>query len=334
MITYTLIFYLIQLILSQCNQVVMRREIRELSSGELNEYMNAIRTLNSGPKPTRYDEFARIHLENAPFAHGTIQFLVWHREYILQFEQLLRTISPNIVLPYWDWSIDFQDPASSSVLQSFMLGGNGNPDNENCVENGIFGNMLMSYPRQHCLKRQYDLGNRMSNFFSTNSLLNMIRNSNSYQRFNNDIEMLPHARVHVNLGGNEGDMSYMFSTNDPLFWLHHTFIDKIYYEWQQQHPSLATSFPGDNNQPIPGFGTPVSQVLNTTGGGRYCYTYARFQGAPGNALAFDMQDEMEDSAKLDNSKVKPLPDDWILRNNLNPAEVRALEQEWGIGESI
>jgi tyrosinase len=52
-----------------------------------------------------------------------------------------------------------------------------------------------------------------------------------------------HNRVHVWIGGN---MLLMTSPNDPVFFLHHCFIDKVWSEWQanmaQEKPSLAPHY--------------------------------------------------------------------------------------------
>lgn len=42
-----------------------------------------------------------------------------------------------------------------------------------------------------------------------------------------------HNRVHVWV---DGDMAPMTSPNDPLFFLHHCFVDKVWADWQQAHP--------------------------------------------------------------------------------------------------
>lgn len=41
-----------------------------------------------------------------------------------------------------------------------------------------------------------------------------------------------HGRVHLWIGGN---MSASSSPNDPLFWLHHANLDRIWAEWQDRH---------------------------------------------------------------------------------------------------
>src|SRR5581483_2856033 len=73
-----------------------------------------------------------------------------------------------------------------------------------------------------------------------------------------------HNLVHVWVGGSMGPMS---SPNDPVFFLHHCFIDKLWADWQRLHPG-ATYLPvtggpaghnlGDAMQPWLGRGETVT----------------------------------------------------------------------------
>jgi tyrosinase len=45
-----------------------------------------------------------------------------------------------------------------------------------------------------------------------------------------------HNRVHVWVGG---QMATGVSPNDPVFWLHHAFIDRLWTQWQERHPDSA-----------------------------------------------------------------------------------------------
>ncbi|RKP11997.1 hypothetical protein BJ684DRAFT_831, partial [Piptocephalis cylindrospora] len=89
-----------------CTKVCHRREIRSLSETERTTYFNAIKKLNSGPKPTKYDRFVKIHLDNTKEIHSNDIFPDWHRLYLRKFEQLLQEIDPSICAPYWRWDLD------------------------------------------------------------------------------------------------------------------------------------------------------------------------------------------------------------------------------------
>ena len=60
----------------------------------------------------------------------------------------------------------------------------------------------------------------------------MMQNSNTFSIFSQKVEYGPHAVVHSVIGGKNGDMSKWTSPNDPLFWLHHANIDRLFNIWQ------------------------------------------------------------------------------------------------------
>ncbi|KAK7046426.1 tyrosinase [Favolaschia claudopus] len=60
-------------------------------------------------------------------------------------------------------------------------------------------------------------------------------------------------------------LSRICSHTDPLFWLHHALVDKIWYDWQNIHPSNKKAL----------FGGAVQAIQNATG---YYYKYPT--GAP------------------------------------------------------
>ena len=48
----------------------------------------------------------RMHTMRGVGPVGTQRFLPWHRQYLLQFESLLRTYEPSVRIPYWDYAND------------------------------------------------------------------------------------------------------------------------------------------------------------------------------------------------------------------------------------
>jgi tyrosinase len=57
-----------------------------------------------------------------------------------------------------------------------------------------------------------------------------------------------HNLVHMWVGGS---MTSMTSPNDPVFWLHHCFMDRLWTDWQMMHQDQAKYLPdgGDPNDP-------------------------------------------------------------------------------------
>lgn len=93
----------------------------------------------------------------------------------------------------------------------------------------------------------------MRRFYAPETLLSTIAESNTYDKFRRAIEFAPHAIVHSAIGGarstgQAGDMTHMYSPNDPVFFLHHAFIDLLWLRWQNEHSDLQGSdrFGGTN----------------------------------------------------------------------------------------
>ncbi|HEU5284966.1 MAG TPA: tyrosinase family protein, partial [Sphingomicrobium sp.] len=70
-----------------------------------------------------------------------------------------------------------------------------------------------------------------------------------------------HNRVHLWVGGS---MVPMTSPNDPVFFLHHCFIDKIWADWQAANEALwrEQGYPGTAPQYNPVSGGPVGHNLD------------------------------------------------------------------------
>lgn len=196
-------------------------------------------------------------------AHRGPGFFPWHREFLLQFEAALMAINPSVALPYWDWTKDSAAPLNSPLWTSGYLGGNGDPTEQYRVQDGPFaykyGNWdVPPYPDEGLpgpgLKRDFGV---LVNSLPTpgdlqRTMAERIYDTPGYDSspftlgFRNRAEgwitkkgdplvttdgSQMHNRVHLWVGGS---MTPMTSPDDPVFWLHHCFIDKIWADWQAQ----------------------------------------------------------------------------------------------------
>ena len=196
-------------------------------------------------------------------AHRGPGFLPWHREFLMQLEQALQQVDPSVTIPYWDWTTDaaLPDPTTSSIWADDFLGGNGLQSDEWRVQTGPFAHSGGKWPVPSLpddglpgpgLKRQFGV---ILPSLPTLEDLNIAKaeifyDTPNYDRspfvigFRNRIEgwitqrgdprvKTPgsqlHNRVHLWIGGN---MAPMTSPNDPVFFLHHCFIDKVWADWQ------------------------------------------------------------------------------------------------------
>jgi hypothetical protein len=250
--------------------------VRTLSAAQWTAYVHAVKKLNSGRAPTLYDRLVKIHLDHAPESHGVPAFLPWHRAYLRAFERELQKIDPQVVVPFWDWTVDSQAPERSIVLSDVYFGGNGTGTG-NTVASGAFAGWTVSYPRRHVLRRQYDHGDRIGAFPSSEEVGYILGNVTTYDSLRQDIEGAS-GPVHVGIGG---DMSQMYCPNDPLYWSHAAFLDLLWAEWQTRNPRLAHTYNGHDGHGaevttqdmLDPFNTTVAATLDTTALG---YFYPRW----------------------------------------------------------
>jgi len=247
---------------------VQRNDINDMSAASQQKFVNAVLQMKQSGK---YDEFVTIHNQNMVNAHRGPAFLPWHREFLWRFEQELLKIDSTITLPYWDWSNPVNQTSTAIVWG--ILGGNGNPQNNNKVETGPFsgwtitvkdaaqpsfltrnfGSGGISLPSQgnveYALQQQaYDNAP-----WSDSPTLSGFRNVlEGWWNSSATSGVFLHNLVHVWVGGNMVPAS---SPNDPIFFLHHAFIDKIWVEWirrKDPNPSDVLNNPTAYYQPSSG----------------------------------------------------------------------------------
>jgi tyrosinase len=258
----------------KCSSRYVRREIRDLSAAERTKLFNAIKKLNSGARPTVWDKYASYHVQGQGVFHGGPMFLPWHRMMLWRIEQDLRKADPTVALAYWDWSLDYNEPHKSPVLTDAFLGGD---SQGGCIKAGPFANWQVSVPTPHCLTRKYANGAQGIPPFTSDVVLGaIIDQAGEYEDFRQQIESVPHSMAHNGIGG---DLGTMQSPNDPAFYFHHGFIDKLWYDWQQQDSSRLKEYYGVNRNgqkakitdQLPYMNAAVRDALSTRS---LCYTYA------------------------------------------------------------
>ncbi|KAJ1671667.1 hypothetical protein GGF44_001021 [Coemansia sp. RSA 1694] len=266
-----------------CKQIDVRKEVRSLTAAEWQAYANAVAAAYNDKW---IDWFGFYHNKVADMVHGSSQFLVFHRHFINSYEGILQRYNPAVTVPYWNMMVDFQNPANSPVLGSKYLGGNG-AGAQGCVTSGISSAWKFVYPNSHCLSRSYNNGTTINSWYSPEYVTSVMQRSKTYAEFRAGIENSVHGAVHLGLNG---EMSTMHSPMDPVFFLHHVNIDRLYSQWQAVKPSTRTymydgvdsqNAPVTVNDPIVGTSTPVYSVMRL-GYGNMCYTYDTIKAAKGD----------------------------------------------------
>lgn len=188
-------------------------------------------------------------------AHAGPAFLPWHRFMLALFEAHLQRVlnDDSVSLPYWDWAadgdIDPDEQRTAPIWAEDAMGGDGTP-----VASGPFGGTsswrvrIESDPDagfravNRGLNRQFNRQRGLPRRSELASVLQLTpydnppwdRNSPSFRNALEGWTDRPqfHNLVHVWVGG---DMAYATSPNDPVFFLHHCNVDRIWESWMQIH---------------------------------------------------------------------------------------------------
>lgn len=215
----------------------------------------------------RYDDYVETHMNAMMLMDGTSRipgwahqgpaFLPWHREFIRRFELDLQAIDPTVTLPYWDWTVDNSpDPISGSPWTDDFMGKL--DPNTDQVTSGPFkaGSWILVVAengdkdlRRALGRAQFQDPNSIVTSLPTITQVNDTLTVTPYDNPNWDRNAKPsfrnrlegwygegsiHNRVHLWVSGS---MYFSTSPNDPIFFLHHCNIDRLWQMWQQQHPT-------------------------------------------------------------------------------------------------
>ncbi|KAF7682773.1 Tyrosinase [Astathelohania contejeani] len=291
-----------------CHKYLIRKEIRDMTNDEWIKYKNAVMKLR---EEGVFDELSQIHNTVAAYAHNHPRFLPWHRMFLLYFESMLQFFSndQSISVPYWDWTIDCEDPSKSIIFDEKYWGG------KICFEVG--------YPEKHCLARNE---NDIDPFYSMAQINKIINRKMKYDEFRDILELVPHAIVHFNVGGKKGDMAMMYSTNDPIFWHHHSFID---YLWHKKQAKNLKSYENNGNETLFPFDKQIKDVLDIND---CCIKYKEYKpfkiNSKGEGKASRLSEEFIKRHGYDSKKVRMYEDYLISETKKRNIIYRFIKYIW------
>jgi len=253
-------------------------------------------------------------------------FLPWHRYTVWTYENALRDeCGYKGAHPYWDYSLDMPDHGSSFDKSPIFdpvygFGGNGidgtgpapvpglprnSTDTSSCIFDGRFAKYMRPVGpgynqtewEPHCIKRnlQPDYAASVGSWApNTIPLLEMTSFQNFSLGFDRNVGTGPGASgVHsAGHSGVNGEMRNLWSSmNDPLFFMHHANIDRLWALWQSLKPQYGHDFGGyiwpngtgimTVDYPVEMFpwiapDVPIRKILDTQnkdGRGVLCYKY-------------------------------------------------------------
>jgi tyrosinase len=219
----------------------VRKNYRSLTKVERERFVAALKHVKSNGTVGEFADLHEVHFDHG--LHGGSHFLPWHREMLRRFERALQQHHPDVTIPYWDSTVD--DSPSDPLWDNSFLGQ---------------------------FDSAWDLNRALgSDVLPTLQQVQANQGRTTYGSFWPQLENVIHNPPHRWVGG---VMSGRASPGDPVFYLHHCWIDLLWAQWQVAHPDapFEASGPGqDLDDPLAVWldRTPAN-VLNHH---RLCYRY-------------------------------------------------------------
>lgn len=229
----------------------------KLSKKEKLAYLDAEKCLMKLPATlglpgtrTKFDELQAAHVMQAEWTHEVGAFLPFHRYMMRTHEQLLRKhCNYKGAQPYWYEQQDAGRIAQSVLLDpKYGFGGDGSGP-ENCIQDGPFKDYINGIGpfhqiRDHCIDRKL---NNEASWMMAQSYIDYCYQFGDYEKFWWCVKGAVHFGGHAAIGLQL--QNPISSPGDPLFYLHHTFLDKVWADWQLKAPrSRLYDIAGTNEQ--------------------------------------------------------------------------------------
>lgn len=229
----------------------VRKSTSAMQPADWDQLIDAINQLHgTGAARPAYRDFVKVHVRAMTTAAGItwrvhtmpdmgmigVNFLSWHRQMLIRFEQRLQDVHASVFIPYWDWIADPTPPVRISdpaLLASWSV------------------------------DREPNL-----TFMPSAADVEAVKARDRFAPFQSALENGLHNAVHIAIGG---DMNSAASPTDPLFFMHHANVDRLWYQWQEEHRAQNPSNMDEVLKPVSLFNVPVSSVVNRT---QLPYSYA------------------------------------------------------------
>jgi tyrosinase len=230
----------------------VRREVRSLGPGDptLTYYGDAVAEMekrSARKDPTSWLYQAAVHGTEDPnplpewnqCTHNTWFFVAWHRIFLYYFEQIVRSVIEELhgaeaakswALPYWNYCRggeyatlpeEFRRKTKPDGSRNHLFVSERSP-----VINGGGELGRATTESRKAVARRHFIGK--AEFGGKREKIRQFGDENS----RGVLEGTPHGTVHGGVGGRAGWMSNILAAaKDPIFWLHHCNIDRIWSEW-------------------------------------------------------------------------------------------------------
>jgi tyrosinase len=215
----------------------VRRCVNDMKDGDpdLETYRDFVGIMLARPKtnPVSWIGFSNQHGDEneAKFCpHGDWYFLPWHREYMLMYERAAATLTknPRFAMPYWDWTALPDYPAAFAAAtykgkpNPLFVKGRNVLKGKNALTNKVVGQAVMDEIYGETVFEAF--GTSRNQDQDNLDPAWVPRGGGSQGK----LESTPHNLVHNRIGV---FMPELNSPRDPIFFMHHGNIDRIWATW-------------------------------------------------------------------------------------------------------
>ena len=224
--------------LAQASSQVTRRTLTDMSIDDpvISAYRDFVGMMlaNDQSMPVSWLQFSMQHgslrggYKYCP--HGDWYFLPWHRAYTLMYERAVQSLTGFAAfgMPYWDWTVmrdypeAFANPVYKGKKNPLYIPNRNKLTGQNALSDEIVGQQLIN---TIYAETDYEVFGTTRNPDQNNLDPSWVPAGGGYQ---GELESKPHNHVHNNIGA---FMPTPASPRDPIFFMHHSNIDRIWAHW-------------------------------------------------------------------------------------------------------
>ncbi|MGW0884245.1 tyrosinase family protein [Streptomyces sp. NPDC002671] len=209
----------------------VRKSEKDLTDAERSRLIDAFNAINQSGE---LGKFVAIHADMHHHQHsmpgmgmpgmpdlGAQRFLPWHRVFLDRVESSLRRIHGDVTIPYWDWTADQQVPQwMTDVLPTVVVPG----------------------PMGRIIRVKRSPGDQQALQHIT-SRIDHVMQAGTFNTFVEGLESV-HDDIHVWVGATMGDIAT--AAADPLFYMHHANVDRLWWAWHPTHQNENPMLSGDD----------------------------------------------------------------------------------------
>jgi tyrosinase len=255
--------------------VRIRKNANTLTTTERNRFLEALKKLDLTYND--YIDFIKTHSRDnrgitlskiaSRQAHAGSAFLPWHRAYVLHLETLLQAADPSVALPYWKF-----DANAPQVFSEDFMGSNSSGNMVTLApSNPIVSWTLPGEGVQTGIQRKTPYGdNGHPKVATEKATLALGSPSFAFSNFKR-MEISYHNRAHAKSGSTSWLLAQNTSTRDPIFFLLHSNVDRVWAKWQwmssryDMNDTVSYDLQGSFDAPAPGVLPPDVSANRTLG---------------------------------------------------------------------